>query len=285
MTKKNVWRKTADLHGDFIFLIFPFLLFAFLFNLHGHSQQNLLPEKTISMQADFFSADHLGNIYSVKGGQLEKFSSDGKPENSYSSKILGNITAMDVSNPMKIVLFYKNLSQVVFLDNTLSRQGDPVALENTGLEQAILVCSSVNNGIWVYDQRNFQLVRMDQNLKMVAETGNITQQTGGELNPDFLIEKNNRLYLNDTSRGILVFDVFGTYSKTIPLKNAGNIHVVEDFLFFIREGKFFSFSLKMLEQKEIVLPETECRQVLAEGGKIYILKENELKVYSGKENK
>lgn len=264
--------------------VFFFLLPSFFFFLFSASpaQHNFILEKTIPLSADFFSVDNLGNIYAVKGDQMQKYSAQWTQVNLYSSKLLGNITSVDVSNPMKIVVFYKNLAQVVFLDNTLSRQGEPVELESAGLELATLVCSSVNNGLWLYDQRNFQLIRLDQNLKIIAETGNIVQQTGGELQPGFLIEKNNWVYLNDTARGILVFDIFGTYSKTIPVKNIHSFQISEDVLFFETGKKFYSFSLNTMDQNEVALPETEFRQVIAGGKRVFILKENELKVYSEK---
>ncbi len=246
------------------------------------AQQNFFLERTISVQADFSTIDNLGSIYTVKNDQLKKFSAQWQQVNLYSSKLLGKISTVDVNNPLKIVLFYKNLSQVLFLDNTLSAEGNAVALETLGLELATLVCSSVNNGIWVYDQRNFQLVRLDQNLKIITQTGNIIQQTGGELNPNFLVEKNNWVYLNDTTRGILVFDIFGTYSKTIPLKNLQSFQIIDENIFFEQEEKFFSLNMKTLEQKEIPLPEQQYKQMLTDGKKLFFLTENELKVYSGK---
>lgn len=287
------------LNGYIVWLFVAIIIGSlFVFQAFKHSSnqtnfQNFILEKTIPVQADFFTVDNLGNIYTVKNDQLKKFSSQWQQVNLYSSKLLGKISALDVSNPMKLVLFYKNLSQVVFLDNTLSEQGTAVALESLGLELATLVCSSVNNGIWVYDQRNFQLVRLDQNLKIITQTGNIIQQIGGELNPNFILEKNNWVYLNDTARGILVFDIFGTYSKTIPLKNRQSFQIIDENIFFEHspslmergaggEVKFLSFNLKTLEQKEIPLPETQFKQVLTDGKKLFILTENELKVYSEK---
>lgn len=262
-----------------VFFFFLPSFFSLLFST-SPAQHNFVLEKTIPLSADFFSVDNLGNVYTVKGDQMQKYSTQWKQVNTYSSKLLGNLTSVDVSNPMKVVVFYKNLSQVVFLDNTLSQEGEPVALESLGFGLATLICSSVNNGIWIYDQRNFQLVRLDQNLKAIAETGNIAQQTGGELQPDFLIEKNNWVYLNDTARGILVFDIFGTYSKTIPLKNIHSFQIAEDILFFETGKKFYSFSLKTMEQKEIPLPETEFRQVITDGKKIYMLLAMELRIYA-----
>lgn len=261
----------------------PILFISFFSSLCAvFSQEKFVLESAIPINTDFIEVDNLGNIYAVKGDQLQKISTQWKQVNTYSNKILGNISSVDVSNPMKIVVFYRNLSQVVFLDNTLSAQGEAVALETLGLELGTIVCSSVNNGIWVYDQRNFRLVRLDQNLKQMAETGNIIQQAGGELQPVFLIEKNNKVYLSDPERGILVFDIFGTYVKTIPIKNIYRLQAVEDLLFFTTDEKFFRFSLKTLEQNEIVLPETAVRQVLIESNKIYLLTHAALKVYEGK---
>ncbi len=260
----------------------PGIFFLFLFAFTSPAQENFILEKNISVRADFFSVDNLGNIYAVLGSQIQKYNPDGEPVFSYSDKIRGSITSIDVSNPMKILLFYKNNLQVVFLDNTLSQQGEPVELDKMGLQQASLVCSSINNGLWVYNQGNFQLVRLDKDLKIIAETGNILQQAGGELNPDKIIEKNNSIFLNDTTRGILVFDIFGTFQKTIPIKGCENIQASEDFLFFESRKKLFSFSLKTREQNELNLPLNGFQQVFTEGKNLFILTKNELKIYSVK---
>ncbi|PCJ89504.1 MAG: hypothetical protein COA57_01885 [Flavobacteriales bacterium] len=251
--------------------LFPFFIYC---------QTTFKLENSFSVKADFFTTDNLARIYAVNGDELRQYSPVGKQMNVYSSKTLGEISFVDASNPLKIMLFYQSLSQVVFLDNTLSQQGDPVSLEEIGLEQVTLVCSSVNNGIWVYNQQQFQLARLDENLRSIAETGNIIQLIGDYVNPSFLLERKNWVYLNDPEKGILVFDIFGTYSKTIPVKNLSSFQVVENYLYYRDKTKLYKYDFKTLEISEVPLPSSEIGYLRVSKNKLLLLAENSLQVYT-----
>ncbi len=98
---------------------------------------------------DYFTLDNLGNYYLIKDGEIIKYLANGKYFSRYSNKKLGTITSVDATNALRIMLFYKDQQQVVFLDNQLSQKTDAVSLEAMGLEQTDLTCISANNGFWM----------------------------------------------------------------------------------------------------------------------------------------
>lgn len=53
----------------------------------------------------------------------------------------------------------------------------------------------------------FALVRLDSKLAVAQTTSNLNQLLGIEINPNFMCEYNNSVYLNNPSTGILVFDI------------------------------------------------------------------------------
>jgi len=55
------------------------------------------------------------------------------------------------------------------------------------------------------------------------------------IQPNFIVEYNNQVYLNDPKVGILVFDNFGTYIKTLPIFGLTNFQVKEKYLLFVNE--------------------------------------------------
>jgi hypothetical protein len=125
--------------------ILPFTSFA---------QLNFKIIATIDVEADFFTTDNQSNLYIVKANELTKYDKKGKLLYKYSNKNFGNIDFVDASNMLRLLVFYKNFSQIVFLDNTLSLNGESVSLDKIGFQQTQLVCSSHNNGLWLYDQQN-----------------------------------------------------------------------------------------------------------------------------------
>ena len=235
---------------------------------------------SIPVNANTFKVDHLGNIYILKEGVLEKYDEQGKLFKTYTNKLLGSISFIDVSNPLKLILFYKNFSQIVFLDNMLSPKGNPVVMGEIGFQQPSLVCSSYNNGLWVFNLQNAELVRLDQNLQPGLKTGNIGQLLNMEINPNYLLEHNNMVYLNNPKVGILIFDIYGTYYKTIPLKGLQEFQLNTDHIFYYQDKKMMTFNLKTLDQNFIELPDTNSIAAAIEKGKLYLLRLNRLDVYS-----
>jgi hypothetical protein len=54
--------------------------------------------------------------------------------------------------------------------------------------------------------------------------------------------------------GVLVFDAFGQYRKTIPLLGLSEFQVLGDQLVFARDGRLWSFHLTALLEKPYSLP-------------------------------
>jgi hypothetical protein len=225
---------------------------------------------TIKGNVDFIRTDKLGNLYTVKNDMIQKYDATGKSTMRFSNKALGQIHYFDSSNPLKLLLFYPEFNTLLFLDNQLSENGSPVKLENYELDQAILACTSFDNGIWIFDQREFELVRLDQGLQRTHKTGNIPQLTGLKVNPMALYEANNRVFLVDSLAGILTFDIFGTYSKLIPLKGISELAFLDDELIYFNEGKLNFFNLKTLDIRQQFLPMAGARQVLIDKKNLYL---------------
>lgn len=236
--------------------------------------------KSLPTSSTSVTSDNLGNIYLTKGDVLEKYDSEGKFLKNLSNKALGNITFVDAQNPLKLLLYYRSFQQVVLIDNMLAPSGNSISLDALGYSQATLVCTSHNNGLWIYTPQNAELIRFDQQLMKTVQTGNITQLTGSKVLPNFMTEQNNQLFLNDTATGILMFDIYGTYARTIPLKGLSHFQVSNEKIFYLKEGKLKSYDLRTLEEQELSLPAGDVLGVRTEKEKLYLLKQKSLDIYS-----
>jgi len=72
----------------------------------------------------------------------------------YSNKRFGTITSIDCTNPLKMLVYYKDFQQLVFLDNQLTQNSEAISLEDLGYEQTDLICTSMNNSFWLYNKQN-----------------------------------------------------------------------------------------------------------------------------------
>ncbi|MFM9009131.1 MAG: hypothetical protein ACKORE_11190, partial [Bacteroidota bacterium] len=59
-----------------------------------------------------FRSDPMGNLYVVSGAEIQKFSPSGAPGVRYSRKDLGTPTSIDVSNPLRILIFYAEFALI-----------------------------------------------------------------------------------------------------------------------------------------------------------------------------
>ena len=259
------------------------ILFTLLFiSTTAFSQGNYSLIKSIETESDFFTTDNQSSVYAVKANELTKYNKDGKLLYKYSNKNYGNISFVDASNMLRILIFYKNFLQVVYLDNTLSANGETVSLDKIGFQQTQLVCSSHNNSMWIYDQQNFSLVRLDRNLETIQQTNNLNALQNDTLQPNSILEYDNRVYLNNPKTGILVFDIYGTYYKTIPVKNATQFQPIGDWVYYLVDKKVKAYNIKTTEEKEFQMPLPDFRNFRLEMGILMLQIDKSIVLYSDK---
>lgn len=232
--------------------IYSLLIILCLCSFIGRDEPKHL---TIKTKLDFFTADNIGNVYTVKEDELIKFLPGGKLFARYSNLKLGAISSVDATNPLKLVLYYRDFQQIVFLDNQLSVNSEVVSLEKLGYEQADLVCASANNSFWIYNKQNSELVRFDENSKKISATGNLKQVLQSNLSPNFLMEHNGYLFLNCPETGIYVFDIFGAFSKVISLKNLRQFQVNETIIYYQKDSSFCSYNYKLFDEACMAIPD------------------------------
>ena len=211
---------------------------------------------------NFFTGDNLGNAYLVNEDELVKYLASGKFFARYSNLKLGSITSVDATNPLRLMLYYRDFQQIVFLDNQLSKNSEAVSLEQLGLEQTHLVCAAANNGFWIYNKQNNELLRFDEQLKKVSSTGNLKQVLKSDLSPNFMMEHNGYLFLNCPTTGVYVFDIFGAFSRMIAIKDMANFQVDGNIMYYQKDSIFCSYNFKTFEEACRPLPVQQARVVV-----------------------
>ncbi|MFT5600457.1 MAG: hypothetical protein ACI9N1_000692 [Flavobacteriales bacterium] len=194
--------------------------------------------------------DNQGNQFNINNNEIHKMSKAGDTLFVYSSNLYGNIAKLDVSNPMRPLIYYAESQKVIVTDNTLSKQQlQIINLDEIDLYQTITIAnSSFDNGIWIYDQSNFQLIKINTILKKTLETGNLSQILSKDnFSPIKMQEANGLLYLECKNNGILVFDMYGTFYKNLGLTNILHWNIANDLLFFITDSEISTLNIKTKE--------------------------------------
>ena len=162
--------------------------------------------------------DQYGYFYIIDQDNLIKYDSEGHTLYHYSNKLLGNIDQIDISNPLRPLLFYKDQGLIIVLDNTLSQQKEPISLNELGLYQTSCIANSnFDNGIWLYDIDVNEIIKINHLSQVNYRSGNLSVLIPNIEFPILnLKEKNRKLYVV-TRNKIFVMDQFGSLLSVITL--------------------------------------------------------------------
>ena len=258
-----------------------FSMIAVFFISESYAQkEKLVRISTVETSGSYLAADNLGYIYLINESTLKKFDRDGLLLYTYTEFSDGKISQMDVSDPLKIMILNADFGKIKYLDNKLTLKKDFILLSDLGYPNAQLVAGSYDNGFWLFDPLTNQVVRFDKYLRASQNSGNIVDITGIEVNPAFMTEADNVLYLNDPQQGIFLFDRYGTYLRQVPLKNLKTFQVFPPRIIFPEGGKLKMFDLKTFEESALDIPcDEEPLQTLWNNERVYVLTEKTLLIF------
>lgn len=236
--------------------------------------------KSIPMKGKLLTADELGNVYVVRAGNnLIRFTDAGDSSAFYRVIFNGNIEAIDATNPLRLILYYPDYSKVEVLDRMLALKNE-INLTQMGLTHPPVVANSADGNLWVYDQFNAKLRKIDDQLQEIASSNDLRQQIGVVPQPVFMVEKERKLYICDTTEGIMVFDQYASYINTLSIPNVKFLQVYGDQLIYRHDDSLLSYNLKSLRTNIILLPQPEpiINAVIARHN-LYVLYNDRLVLY------
>lgn len=177
-----------------------------------------IPLRTYTGDIAAAALDNLDNLYIVSStGQVKKFNAAGDSAGVYNQvRNFGQLTSLDVSNPLRLLLFYRDFSTVVILDRFLSAVAT-INLRKYSILQPSAIGLSYDNHIWVYDEYDHKLKKINEQGNLLMETADFRTVFNQSLSPQRIINDDGMVYLADSLSGILVFDNYGSFQKKIPL--------------------------------------------------------------------
>lgn len=229
------------------------------------------------------STDELGNLFTVQGNMIIKYDLNGKALSNYSNYLAGDISFIDTGDPFKILIYYQEFSQIEILDNTLSPV-NKIELSKLGFDLSSLACASYQSGFWIFNPPFSELIRFNQYLESTDRTGNLFKATGMEVIPNYMIERDNILYLNNPDYGIMVFDKYGSYFRTIAVKDLRNFQLLNKMLVVNDSANIKIIDPENLEENTIKLPEKSVLQAkLSYSGnnkRLFLLNKEGIRIYA-----
>src|SRR5579862_8052119 len=125
------------------------LICAGAFESKAQSESSFVLSKTIPGDIVDFTVDNLGNIFLLsKDNQLKKLDSKGDSVGVYNAVTkYGNVYSVDATNPLKILVYYKDFSTIIAIDRFLNII-NTIDLRNLNIFQVKAIGVSYDNNIW-----------------------------------------------------------------------------------------------------------------------------------------
>jgi len=210
--------------------------------------------RAIPIQARTITMDELGNIYAVRYDNcLVRYNAQGDSTGFYRSVLNGDIGTVDATNPLRVLLYYPSYSKVVLLDRMLSMKAE-IDLRRLHIFSPTAVAASSDGKLWVYDPFNAKLLKLDEAGEVSRTSNDLRQQINFVPNPTFMLERDRRVYVSDTAKGLLIFDQFASYINTLPLYQVTYLQAFDQQLVYRRQDTLYSYDIKAFAEKNLLLP-------------------------------
>jgi hypothetical protein len=266
---------------------YRFLLIAIFFSVNGWAGDELTVIKSIPMQARMMTVDELGNVYVVRdNNSLVKFSESGDSLTFYRTVLNGDIGQVDVTNPLRVVVYYPAYAKVILLDRMLAPKNE-LDLKKLNIIGNATVALSADGNLWVYDKFNVRLLKIDEQLQQIGESNDLRQQLAEVPDPAYMLERERKVYMSDSTQGIYTFDQYGSYINTLSLYGVGQLQVYGSQLVYRHSDTLLSYDYKKIIDNKLLLPAKEKGIISAavSKGLLYVLYESELVLYRMPEEK
>ncbi len=232
--------------------------------------QNIDIQINLDAKAELFAVDNLGNCYVYANDVLQKYSASGKLQYSYSNTNLGRVSLIDASDPMQIMLYYKDFEQVVFLDNHLNLLGEAIELNKLDIINITAVCKSKQSSIWIYDYFENELILYAYNKRQIVKRIKLTSVNKNIHSVNFMLEDADLLYLNESNTNIWVFDIFGNEHNKLPVKTINDFQVIKGDI--LCRNQYFKTVAKLSTSI------SNIDNIKYSNGKFYILTDKNIKI-------
>lgn len=225
--------------------------------------------------------DEVGNTYVVTTDAVELLPGGNMPPAVYSEASFGAIHSLDLRDPLKPMIYFRGSGKLVFLDNTMSVQGEVIDLFDSPVSQPELACSSVEHHVWVFDAVNQELLRLNAQLRIQARSGNLMQLIGHSIKATTIMERDNQIYLVDPERGVLEFDLFASYLGTRKVEGVRFLDVRKERAYALTaQNEVYSWNKRKVIPEMLELPpHGELRSVNILRDRFYLQSERLLKCY------
>jgi hypothetical protein len=234
---------------------------------------------SLDFTPDDMEVDKIGNYYLIeKSGEIRKYSADKVFLYSFRNFSNGNIASADLTNPHKILVFYKDFQFIQILDNTLS----PISTINLNKSQFYSAIASSNDGnIWLYNSLQNRLEKISYEGSEIDELPPFGLPFPGQISNSKMFERDNRIYIFDDQVGIMIFDNLDFSKRILSEFSVSKPEILKNTILYYDTGSKQLISLNILSGEKNIIEDLKTSTpdiALIKNNKTYILRNNTLNI-------
>jgi hypothetical protein len=252
-------------------------------NVQAQDSSFFTPAKTIDGEYVDFTVDNLGNYYLLsKDNQLKKLNNRGDSMGVFNDvRRYGKLYSIDVTNPLKVLLYYKNFSTLVVLDRFLNIV-NTIDLRKANIFQVKAIAQSYDNNIWIYDEQNNKLKRIGENGTIIFETVDLRIIFDEVPSPTNIFDHDGFVYLYDPEKGFFVFDIYGSFKTKVSYIGLKDVAVIGKTILGIENKNIIAYTTGTLTERRMPIPANfePFQKAVIQAGHIYLLQNNKIKHFT-----
>lgn len=227
------------------------------------------------------AVDQLNNIYLLNNnGQLKKLNPKGDSVAVFNDvRRYGKVHAIDVSNPLKTLLYFRDFGTIVVLDRLLGRR-NALDLRKSGLFQVKAVGQAFDNGYWVFDELESKVKHLDEAGQVKDQFTDFRLLFDSMPSPSVIIDQSKFLYLYDPAKGAYLFDYYGSFRKRIPYTGWKDFTVVSPYILGRDDQFLYRYDTRNLQLQRFPVSNTmaQALRILITPDHCYVLYTDRLEV-------
>lgn len=247
-----------------IFCVVSYLIIA---------QPKLVLDKVYTVEKNYFTEDIFGNSYYLANNKLSKKEPNGNVYY-YNNIQLGAICSIDVINPLKILLFYKDFNTVVILDKMFT-EVYKINLSKYAL-QADYCSMASGNKLWVFDKNSGGMVLLDYINEKIFELN-----TPKDFLPTFVQSDYNNWYFVTENQKVYKYDLYGTITHLADLDAFDQIFIGQNQqIIFSLADNLYLYTNRDKKPVSLLTFDNQVERIWVSHNTIRLLEGNKISIYT-----
>ncbi len=228
--------------------------------------------------------DQFGNRFIILNNELRKLDTKGSFVASYSDPIQGNITSLDLLNPLNPLIYYRSSNLLRVLDNRLNNLREYNLSLN--FQDPAFITAAAEGSIWIYNQNTDQIQRYSLLESRVINSSPIFSQALNDPESEVLqlSSSYDRVLVQLKSKGsyfLLVFDAQGALQRKLKLKDLplAISHFNQRLLLLYENQLLELIDLGSFQRLSLLSPQAQTKQIFYFHPRLYLQTDNQLFEY------